>query len=93
MRHTTAVCINSISPMAMGCFICVNINLVIVLVDISNFVMSGGILFKTSVLGINEMVFDFSSEVLKGHHLFRVTAPISPPISTRAIFNFFKSYL
>ena len=32
--------------MAIGCFICVNINLVIVLIDTSNFVMSGGILFK-----------------------------------------------
>jgi len=42
--------------MAMGCFICVNINLVIVLIDINSFVMSGGILFKMLVLGINEMV-------------------------------------
>ena len=50
IRHTIVVCI---SPMAIGCFICVNINLVIVLIDISNF-MSGGILFKMSVLGINE---------------------------------------
>ena len=32
--------------------------------------MSGGILFKMLVLGINEMVFDFSSEVLKGYSLF-----------------------
>jgi hypothetical protein len=39
------------------------INLVI---DISSFVMSGGILFKMLVLGINEMVFYLSSEVLKG---------------------------
>ena len=57
------VCINSISPMAIGCFICVNINLIIVLIDISIFVMSGGILFKMLVLGINEMVFDLASEV------------------------------
>jgi len=42
--------------MAMGCFICVNINLVTVLIDINSFVMSGGILFKMLVLGINEMV-------------------------------------
>jgi len=28
MRHTIVVCISSISPMAIGCFICVNINLV-----------------------------------------------------------------
>jgi len=45
IRRTIVVCIKSISPIAMGCFICVNINLVIVLIDTSNFVMSGGILF------------------------------------------------
>ena len=61
MRHTIVVYINSISPMVIGCFICVNINLVIVLIDKSNFVMSGGILSKMLVLGINEMVFDLSS--------------------------------
>jgi hypothetical protein len=33
MRHTIVVCIKSISPMAIGCFICVNINLVIVLTE------------------------------------------------------------
>ena len=44
IRHTIVVWINNIRPMASGCFICVNINLVIVLIDISNFVMSGGIL-------------------------------------------------
>jgi len=37
MRHTIVVCISSISSMTIGCFICVNINLVIVLIDISNF--------------------------------------------------------
>jgi hypothetical protein len=26
MKHTIIVCVNSISPMTMGCFICVNIN-------------------------------------------------------------------
>jgi hypothetical protein len=31
MRHTIVVCISSISPMAIGCFMCVNISLVIVL--------------------------------------------------------------
>jgi len=46
MRYSIIVCISSISHMARGCFICVNINLVIVLIDTSNFVMSGGILFK-----------------------------------------------
>ena len=64
MRHTIVVCVSSISPMARGCFICVNINLVSVLIDVSNFVLSGGILFK--MLGINEMVSCLSSEVLKG---------------------------
>ena len=59
MRHTIVVCISSISPMVIGCFIYVNINLVIVLIDISNFVMSGGILLKILVFGINEMEFAF----------------------------------
>lgn len=45
MRHTIVVWISNISPIAMGCFICVNISLVIVLIDISSFVMSGGILW------------------------------------------------
>jgi hypothetical protein len=40
--------------------------LVIVLIDISSFVMSGGILFKLLILGINEMAFHLSSEALKG---------------------------
>ena len=40
--------------MASGCFVCVNVSLVIVLVDISNFVMSGGILFKILILGVNK---------------------------------------
>ena len=66
------VCINSISPMAIGCFICVNINLIIVLIDISIFVMSEGILFKMLVLGINEMVFDLASEVWKDYSLFLI---------------------
>ena len=88
-QHAIAVCINSISPMVMGCFICVNINplndelnpichflsllgahhilhvsrirvnLVIFLIHINSFVISGGILFKMLVLGINEMAFAF----------------------------------
>ena len=59
MRHTIFVCISSISPIPIGCFFCVNINLIIVLMDINNFVMSEGILFNMLVLGINEMVFAF----------------------------------
>jgi len=55
MRHIIVVCISS-SPVAIGCFICVNINLVNDFIDISNFVMSGGILLKMLVLGIKEMV-------------------------------------
>jgi hypothetical protein len=45
-----------INPMASGCFICVNISLVIVLIDNNSFVMSGGILLKILVLGTSEMV-------------------------------------
>ena len=60
------------SPIARGCFICVNINPVIGLSDISNFVMSGGILFKILILGINEMAYCLSSEVLKGYSLFLI---------------------
>jgi len=70
IKHTIVVCITSMSPIARGCFICVNINPVIVLNDISNFVMSGSILFKMLILGINEMAYRLSSEVLKGYSLF-----------------------
>ena len=42
------------------------------LIDISSFVMSGGISIKMLVLGINEMAFNFSSEVLKGYSLFLI---------------------
>ena len=56
IKQIIIVCINSINPMAMGCFICVNISLVAVLIDINSFVISGGILYKILVLGINEMV-------------------------------------
>jgi len=55
----------------MGCFICVNINLVIVLTDTSNFVISGDILFKMLVWVINEMTFAFP---LKFYYWF--TRPI-----------------
>jgi hypothetical protein len=57
MRHNIVVCINSINPMVIGCFICVNISLVIIHVNISNFVISWVVLCKMLVLGINEMVF------------------------------------
>jgi len=59
MRHTIAVCIYNIISMAIGCLICVNISLAIVLIGISSFTMSGGILCKILVLGINEIVFAF----------------------------------
>jgi|SRR5215475_9764495 len=59
MMHTIVVCSSSIIPMASGCFIWVNIILVIVLMDIINFVISEGILYKILVLGINEMAFAF----------------------------------
>jgi hypothetical protein len=42
IRHNIVVCISNINPMAMGCFICVDIDVVIVLIDIRSFVMSGG---------------------------------------------------
>jgi hypothetical protein len=58
MIHTIVVCISSIIPIARGCFIWVNIILVSMLIDISSFVISGGILYKILVLGINEMVVD-----------------------------------
>jgi hypothetical protein len=72
MRQTIVVWVSSIIPIARGCFICVNISLVNVLNDIINFVISGGVLFKVLVLGINEMVFCLSSEVLKGYSLFLI---------------------
>ena len=53
-----------IRPIAKGRFVWLNINLVIVLIDINNFI-SGIILFKMLVLGINEMVSCLSSEVSK----------------------------
>jgi hypothetical protein len=48
--------VSSTIPIARGCFIWVNISLISILVDISNFVISGGILYKILVLGINEIV-------------------------------------
>jgi len=72
IRHTNVVCISNSIPIAMGCFICVDITLVIVLKDIIKFVMSGGILFKMLVLGINDMVIYLSPEVLKGYSLFLI---------------------
>jgi len=65
-------CISNSIPIAMGCFICVDITLVIVLKDIIKFVISGGILFKMLVLGINDMVVYLSSEVLKGYSLLSI---------------------
>ncbi|GHU52307.1 hypothetical protein FACS189496_2230 [Bacilli bacterium] len=53
--HVIMVCRSSIIPIASGCFICVAIILVIILVDINSLVISGGILFKMLILGINEM--------------------------------------
>lgn len=53
--HVIMVCSSSIIPIASGCFICVDIILVIILVDINSLVISGGILFKMLILGINEM--------------------------------------
>ena len=66
------ICINNIRPIAIRCFIYVNISLFRVLKDISSFVISGGILFKMLVLRIHEMVSYLSSEVLKGYSLFLI---------------------
>ena len=43
IRHIIVVWSSSINPMASGSFICVNVILVNILVDISAFIMSGGI--------------------------------------------------
>jgi hypothetical protein len=56
VRIINFVCNNSISPIASGCFIWANIRLVIVLVDISNFVISEVVYINIS-FGINEIVF------------------------------------
>jgi hypothetical protein len=53
------------------------INFVIVLTDVSNFVMSVDILFKMLVLLINDMVSCLSSEVIKGTLYFCLTGPIN----------------
>jgi hypothetical protein len=53
--HTILVCISSIIPIAKGCFVWVNISLVIFLIDISNFVISEGILYK--ILGLRITCF------------------------------------
>jgi hypothetical protein len=45
--------------MATGCFVWGKISLVIVLIDISSFVMSGNILCKMLVWGFKEMIFAF----------------------------------
>ena len=47
------------NPTYISCFICVTVSLVNNLIDISTFIMSGGILCKMLVLGINEIVFAF----------------------------------
>jgi hypothetical protein len=41
IKHAMIVCISSISPIAVECFICVNISLVVVVIDINSFVISG----------------------------------------------------
>jgi hypothetical protein len=64
------VCVSSSIRIASGCFIWVNMVLVIVLVDMSNFVISGGILYKILVLGINEMVYTFPQKFLEGFPYF-----------------------
>jgi hypothetical protein len=60
MRHNMVVYNSSIIPLTIRCFIWVNISLVILLIDVSSFVISGGILCKMLVLGINEIMFTYS---------------------------------
>jgi hypothetical protein len=65
MRHAIIVCSSSISPLASGWFICVNIALIVALAVIST-VMSGNSLnFKMLTLEVIEKCFLFP-EVLKG---------------------------
>ena len=54
--YIIVVCVSRIIPMASGFVICVNVNLANILVDTSVFIMSGGILYKMLILGIDEMV-------------------------------------
>ena len=57
--HIIVACASNIIRMAGGCFICVNVNIVNILVDISVLIISGGILYIMLILGINEIVFAF----------------------------------
>lgn len=50
------VWINNINPIARGCFICVNIKLIIMLILII-IIISGVILLKILILGIKEEVW------------------------------------
>lgn len=55
-----AVWINSINPIAIGCFICIKIVLEIKLMrDKINCKISGNSLFKILILGINDRGFSF----------------------------------
>ena len=65
MRHTIVVWISNISPTAKGCFICVNINLFIVPIDIISFLCQGVLYYYNNII-------KFSSEVLKGYSLFLI---------------------
>ena len=50
MRHTIVVWISNISPTAKGCFICVNINLVIILIDIISFLCQGVLYYYNIII-------------------------------------------
>jgi hypothetical protein len=45
IKRSVVVCVSSVSAVACRWFVCVNIETVVVVVDVSSFVMSGGILF------------------------------------------------
>jgi len=53
------VCINSISPMAIGCRICVYIKLIIVLIDTSNFFCLGMFYLKFQLWGLMKWCLNF----------------------------------
>jgi hypothetical protein len=59
MRHIIVVCTSNVISMAIGCFIWMNISFVILLIVVSSFVISAGILRKMLVFGINKIMFNF----------------------------------
>lgn len=66
IKQISNVWINSIIPIAKGCFICVKIKLTIKeIIEIKNCKMSENSLFKILILGINDRDFSFSEALKK----------------------------